>query len=255
MKNFVLGLAVLAFFAVGCDKDDETKSSQLSVGMTDAPIGLDSVNLVVSEISALIDNDWKVIYVGSQKINLLDYSNGRAKLFTENTAIDGDKIHEIRLKLTSAYVVKGTSKYVLEVPSGMTSGLKLKVKNGNIEPGIAYTVLIDLDAKRSFIKEKDKHFSYKMKPVLRAFMVSMTGKITGTLAGWTPLSNPSVYAIQGEDTLASAFPDVLGNFTLYYLDEGSYSIGVSDTLGNSLFYEGPFAVNKGQTTPAGTLIR
>lgn len=255
MKKFVLGLAVLAFFTVGCDKDEDTKSSQLSVGMTDAPIGLDSVNLVVSEISALIDNDWKVIYVGSQKINLLDYSNGKAKLFTENTAIDGDKIHEVRLKLTSAYVVKGTSKYVLDVPSGMTSGLKLKIKNGNIEPGIAYTVLIDLDAKRSFIKEKDKTFSYKMKPVLRAFMVSMTGKITGTLAGWTSITNPSVYAIQGADTLASAFPDAAGNFTLYYLDEGSYSLGVSDTLGNSLFYEGPFAVTKGQTTPAGTLIR
>lgn len=252
----MLGLAVLAFFAAGCDKDDDgTKSSQLTVGMTDGPIGLDSVNLVVSEISAKIDSAWKVIYMGSQKINLLDYNNGKAKLFTENAAIEGNKVNEIRLKLTSAYVVRGTSKYVLTVPSGMTSGLKLKIKNGNIEPGIAYTVLIDLDAKRSFIKEKDKNFTFKMKPVLRAFMVSMTGKISGTLAGWTATGNPSVYAIQGTDTLASAFPDALGNFTLFYLDEGTYSIGVADTLGNELKYAGPYSVTKGQTTAAGTLIR
>ena len=253
MKKLLGLLLMFSLIAIGCKDDETSNTSKISVGMIDSPTDLDSINLVVNEISVKVDSNWTVIFEGSQKINLLDFRDGTFKLFAENRVIEGVKIHEARLRISSAYVVKGTEKYVLTIPSGMTSGLKLKVKNGEIKPGFDYTLIVDLDAKRSFIKNKAKHFEYKMRPVLRAFLVATTGNIFGTVSGWS--NNPTVYAISGSDTLASTIPDTFGAFKLFYLDEGTYSLGVADTLGGSKTYSGPFNVVKGQNTAAGTLVK
>lgn len=249
----IISLISMALF-IGCSNDEKDTASSVSVGITDAPIDLDSLVLRVTEISVRSDSgSFKIIYSGSQSFNLLDFKNGSVKIFG-NGDLEGSQVTEVRLKVDKAYAVKGAAKINITVPSGASSGLKLKVKNGAIEPGIGYTVVIDFDANRSLVK-KGKLISngFNLKPVVRAFMKSTTGNLSGTLSGWS--NAPIIYAISGTDTMATALPDNSGNFTVHFLDPGNYSLAVTDTLGGNKNYAGPYSVTTGQTTPIGTLSK
>ena len=252
--SLILMSVIMMGLSVGCSKDADETNSSISVGITDAPIDLDSLILRVTEISVRSDSgSFKIIYSGSQSFNLLDFRNGSVKIFG-NGDLEGSQVTEVRLKVDKAYAVKGANKINITVPSGASSGLKLKVKNGAIEPGIGYTVVIDFDANRSLVK-KGKFISsgFNLKPVVRAFMKSTTGNISGTLSGWS--NAPIVYAISGTDTMATALPDNSGNFTVHFLDAGNYSLSVADTLGGSKNYAGPYSVTTGNTTAAGSLVK
>lgn len=255
MKNLLMLLSILMLgIFVSCSDDSEDKKSSVSVGVTDAPVDLDSLILRVTEISVRTDSGaFTIIYSGSQLFNLLDFNNGSVKIFG-NGEIEGSKITEVRMKIDQAYAVKGVVKVNIAVPSGASSGLKLKIKNGAIEPGINYAVVIDFDANRSLVKKgKTVAAGYNLKPVIRAFIKATTGNISGTLSGWA--NAPTVYAISGADTMATALPNANGVFTVYFLDSGNYSLVVADTLGNKNSYAGPYTVTTGLTTSAGTLVK
>ncbi|NUQ83013.1 MAG: DUF4382 domain-containing protein [Bacteroidetes bacterium] len=243
-------LIILFFFAVlsSCEETTGNDTSKVSVGITDAPASVDSIMISFNKIEAKVDSNWLTLFEGSSTFDLLKFTNGKFNLLTQNLDLEGDHIHFLRIKMTGATVYKDGVAHAMTVPGGDTRGIQINVKNGLLKAGISYTLLVDVDARRTFIRTKN---GFRMKPVLRAFLIAQTGKINGTLQGWT--DDPTVFAMSGSDTVATAQPDPSGAFTLWYLDPGSYSIAVSDTVGFSKAYAGPYTVTAGGTTSAGTL--
>lgn len=243
-------LTILFVFTLlsACDDTTSTDTSKVSVGITDSPTGVDSILISFNKIEAKVDSNWITLFEGSSTFDLLKFRNGKFNLLSQNLELEGDAIHFLRIKMTGATVYKDGEAHAMTVPGGDTRGIQILVKNGLLKAGISYTLLVDVDARRSFIRTKN---GFRMKPVLRAFLIAQTGKINGTLQGWT--DDPTVFAMNGSDTIATAQPDEAGGFTLWYLDPGTYSLSVSDTVGFSKSFAGPFTVTAGATTPAGTL--
>ncbi len=103
-------------------------------------------------------------------------------------------------------------------------------------------ITLDFDAARSVVFKGND--TYKLKPVIRALSEATSGAIEGHVV---PVeSMPAVFALDGTDTVASAYTDSFGFFRLRAVPPGTYTVtfdpkagftpgemdGVVVTLGN-----------------------
>jgi len=160
---------------VSCDKeDDDNQTSQLRVNLTDGPIDeLDSVNIDIREVNIKLGDDtltagddesgWVNIGVNQGIYDLLSYQNGVDTLLASGTIPTG-YVKEIRLVLgTNNSVIDsfGVS-HPLTIPSGSSSGLKIKVNRPVYGP--VDSLLLDFDAALSITNEAS---GYKLRPVIK----------------------------------------------------------------------------------------
>ncbi|HEU4633617.1 MAG TPA: DUF4382 domain-containing protein [Flavisolibacter sp.] len=166
MKMFKFAL-VLLFVSVtvflACKKD--SRSSTLSVKLTDAPAAWDEVNIDLKAVQVNFNNDtagWITLPTKDTIYNLLGLQNGLDTLIAQAT-VPTNTVNEIRLVLGDSNTIKANGQvYPLSIPSGSTSGLKIKVNkklNATLE-----TVTLDFDAGASVTQEPD---GYKLRPVIR----------------------------------------------------------------------------------------
>lgn len=166
MKMFKIALALTMVSSVvflACKKDART--STLLVKMTDAPASYDEVNVDLKEVNVNFTGDstgWVSLEAKPGIYNLLGLQNGLDTLIGQGT-FPTNTVREIRLVLGDSNTVKVNGQiYPLTIPSGATSGLKLKVDkklNATFE-----TVVVDFDAALSITQETD---GYKLRPVVR----------------------------------------------------------------------------------------
>lgn len=165
MKLKHLGLiAVMAAITVyACKK--ESGSTNLRIRMTDAPTALQEVNIDLKEVNVKFATDtsrWVTMDTKQGIYNLLGLQNGVDTLIATGTYPTG-KVKEIRLVVGSENTVMENGEiFPLTIPSGASSGLKIKVDK-NLQEGID-SLLIDFDAALSVQKEID---GYKLRPVVR----------------------------------------------------------------------------------------
>lgn len=166
MKTFKLAFALSLFSAlvfVGCKKEDQT--STLHVRLTDAPAELDEVNIDLKSVQVHFNDDttgWVTLQTRDTIYNLLALQNGLDTLIAEAT-VPANTVKEIRLVLGDNNTVKADGQvYPLTIPSGSTSGLKIKV-NKKLSASIE-TVTLDFDAGASITEEQD---GYKLRPVIK----------------------------------------------------------------------------------------
>ena len=151
------------FFA--CKKETSSGSSLLKVRMTDAPAAWDEVNIDLQEVRVNFRDDssgWVSLQTNAGIYNLLDLQNGVDTLIAQGTVQTG-MVKEIRLLLgnNNTIVVNGQT-FPLTIPSGGSSGLKIKV-NKNLSANLD-SLLIDFDAALSI---KEQNGSYKLMPVIK----------------------------------------------------------------------------------------
>ncbi len=180
MKNFktLLFACSLAVFAlVSCKKNNE-KTSTLQIRLTDAPTSLEEVNVEIKEVEVKIrettretpatgaipeTEGWVKMETNGRVYNLLELQNGVNEVLATVDLPTG-VVEEIRLILgTNNSVRENGVESPLVIPSGSTSGLKIKVDkalNASLE-----TITIDFDAALSVKKEGDRDF--KLRPVIR----------------------------------------------------------------------------------------
>jgi hypothetical protein len=234
----------------------------MTVEMTDAPIdSAAQVNVFVERIEVNNADDstgWITVAEPQQSYNLLDYTNGEVAVLG-GTDLEAGTYPQIRMILGEGnnlvvYNDDGsTSTYDLFVPSGTQSGLKINV-NAVIEEGIEYTMLLDFDASRSVKKAgNNPNRPYILRPTVKAVNKAITGSIAGTVDPAESL--PVVYAIAGEDTLASSIADTAnGSFELIGLEEGTYDVAVNPrTDGYSETTESDVSVTVGEVNDIGTI--
>jgi hypothetical protein len=140
------------------------------------------------------------------------------------------------LHVVSAEVIlkddKGT--FDLKVPSGTSSGLKIKISPELvIEEGVESEVILDFDVSKSFVVQGNSKTpagikGFLFKPTLRAMCQKYSGIISGKVSEneTTPVAEASVeiYASGATEVFTSAITDKNGAFAMTGLPAGTYKL-------------------------------
>jgi hypothetical protein len=231
MKKFQFaGLLIVmlsGLFISACkdDSDDAgsgSSASSMDVRMTDGAGLYDKVYIDIQGIQVNIEGKGWVDITPTRRgiYNLLDFNNGIDTLIA-SSAIPAGNVTEVRLILGSnnSVVINGTV-WPMQTPSASESGLKVKFHQ-TIKAGAKCIVWIDFDAHKSIVYNG----GYLLKPVIRCFIHSFTGSITGD-------ANPDnaayfAFAVPATD-MNDTFMTFLrsdGTFKLWGLAPGTYSVG------------------------------
>ena len=250
MRNYstIIILALCLIFAF-CKKEKESERlpSTYSVNMTDAPGPYDQVNIDLQAVE-LTGNGKTVMLNATPGIyNLLDFANGVDTLIATG-GITLEKVQQIRLILgPNNSVMVDSVLHPLTIPSGAESGLKLQVHH-DLQPGVAYSVLLDFDAYHSIIQEGNG--DYKLKPVIRTVEAAISGAIQGTL------SVPNVAAVITASSGTSAYstiPASSGAFLIKGVQAGTYTVTVLPAAPHSSATVNSVSVTTGVTTQVGVI--
>ena len=254
--KFLLGtLLILLTVFSACD-DQEAGNARLVVKLTDAPADYQEVNVDIQSVEVNVSQNgngsgWTSMdNTNSGVYNLLDLTDGLSVVLAD-AEIPAGYISQLRLILGDDNTLKMDDMvHDLSTPSAQQSGLKLQIHT-TLTAGITYEILLDFDAARSVVKSGNSGI-YNLKPVIRAIAEAQDGAIRGIAL---PLeATPVVYAIQGDDTITSAYADQSnGAFLLQGLDPGSYTVGVEPTPEYNKEILNDILVTLGEVTDVGTI--
>jgi hypothetical protein len=228
---FLISFAISIFiFSCSESTSPESGQGQLKMTMVDAPSGYDQVNIVVTRVevhkSGSDENSgWVVINNNLATYDLIKLRNGASVVLGDNS-LDVGHYTQIRLILGSgSNVVVNGIVFSLNVPSGTQTGIKLN-HEFDIQPDILYELMLDFDAEHSIVYTGNEQ--YKLKPVIRVVPVVISGTISGKINP-VIITQASVYAISGTDTVSTEAEASTGIFKLMALLHGSYNIKVVPT--------------------------
>lgn len=246
----IIGFLFLSAIWLACSNDNQT--AKLEVRLTDAPGDYEEVNIDIQDVqvnSTDGNSGWVSLEVEKGVYDLLKLTNGLDTLLG-SAEIPAGKISQIRLVLGNNNTIKEDGEIKsLSTPSAQQSGLKLKL-NAELQEGVTYTITLDFDAARSIVKAGNSG-KYNLKPVIRALEEATSGAIKGTVS---PLdASPAVYAIQGTDTVATAFTDDAGKFMLRAVPAGSYTVSFSPKTGYQTLNKENVSVTVGNVTDLGAV--
>ena len=216
--------------------------------LTDAPFPTDMVaeaNVTIDKIeirmvadSDSTENDSTTFITVSEEMmefNLLDLRNGVTAELTE-AELDTGTYDLIRMHVVDANVVlndEDSTTYDLKIPSGSSSGLKIKIMEGlTVADGGNSTVLLDFDVSKSFVvqgnaKSKKGIKGFIFKPVIRAVVQEdFTGIINGyvSVGDSVAVGNATVEFYQMDSLITSALTDTTGYYAAIGLPTADYDI-------------------------------
>jgi Domain of unknown function (DUF4382) len=165
LKSSALMLLASTLVIVACQKENSAETATLKIRMTDAPASYDEVNVDLREVRVNLSDDsagWISLPTNAGIYNLLGLQNGVDTLIAQGNVPMGT-VKEIRFLLgdSNTIVVNGQS-HPLTIPSGGSSGLKIKI-NKKIATSLD-SLLVDFDAALSV---KEQNGNYKLMPVLK----------------------------------------------------------------------------------------
>ncbi|TJY61932.1 DUF4382 domain-containing protein [Sinimarinibacterium sp. CAU 1509] len=198
MKNSLLLLSATLLLCACGGGDSKLHESRLSLSVTDAPVDhADAV--VVSFISAeLLDASGAVkesfVLDPPLQIDLLSLQGANSAFLIDDAVVAPGVYQEVRLKVDAenancnavsppyaSYVTVDGVDYPLIVPSGGSSGFKVKGPlTVAVGGSVAYTIDFDL---RQSIAERGATDCYNLKPVLRVVDNATVGTLSGIIDG------------------------------------------------------------------------
>lgn len=244
-------MAVSSLAFVSCTNEEnisiEEGKGRINVLLTDAPypielisntyVTIDKVEIRKKTEAGMEEEKDSFIVLSEENmvIDLLELTNG----ITEEIAaaeLEAGYYDMIRLHVVDATVVLNNgSEFDLKVPSGSSSGLKVKIQPEiHLEEGQTSDVLLDFDVSRSFVVKGplDNINGFNFKPVVRGVYMGAAGRIEGnvtdTLAA--PLEDAMIKAWMPGETegdsidYISSFTDELGDYKIIGLKEGTYTV-------------------------------
>jgi hypothetical protein len=228
-KMAILALGLITLIA--CSSDDNGNSTveegkaKMSVKLVDAPGDYDEVNIDVEDVVIKYsggDAETSLNAINVGVYNLLELTGGASVVLADDYEVPAGNISQIRLILgdDNTIVVNGESK-PLSTPSAQQSGLKINL-NTELEPGISYEYILDFHVEESIVAQGNG--GYSLKPVIRATAVAETGIISGNVI--LPSTAPALVTASNSTTSVSAYTNAQGEFQLYGLPSGSYTLTV-----------------------------
>jgi hypothetical protein len=249
-------LGLFLFLLPSCE-DNHDQTGTIIVRITDAPFPIEliseaSVTITKVQIraadpleegSAATDAEggstgdtdgspFITLYEGSYKTNLLELRNGVTAELASSEVAAGE-YNLVRIYVENASItVKDQGTYMVKVPSGSQTGIKVFIKPGlKVAGGLTAEVLLDFNLEKSFVLQGDletaagiKGFSFK--PVIRAVNNTVAGTITGVVtdvATEAPLSGVSV-SVEVDGVEISAITDADGFYAMTGIPAGFYKV-------------------------------
>lgn len=164
---------LLATWIIGCSPDavspsGSTGMSRLIIRLTDNPGDYQQVNIEVQQMRArLVDSSgtqWYDLATNAGVYDLLQLQNGLDTTLVNDSLPAGD-LEELRLALGSNNTVMVDSVLRdLKVPSGSSSGLKIKLQQVLVQDSVS-AITLDFDAHESIVARGNG--GYNLRPVIR----------------------------------------------------------------------------------------
>jgi hypothetical protein len=214
----------------------------LKLALTDAPAcGFDHVYVTVEKIrvhqsSTAQDTDagWSEVRLEpARRMDLLTLTNGAVQELG-TTGLPTGHYTQMRLVLagneTGANVLAnsvqptGGSEIALTTPSGQESGVKLQ-SNFDVANGQTTDLVLDFDACKSVVQAAGPA-AYHLKPVISA-MPRVASAIQGAVTGTLATGSTTVSAQLNGATVRSTTPDSRGNFSIPFLQPGTYTLVIA----------------------------
>jgi len=253
----LLALNVGLFIFAACRKSSSTSggTGRLEVRLTDDPSPYDAVFIDVQKVEVNVSADsgtskgWQTLPLLRPGVyNLLDFRNGIDTVLA-SMDLPAGTLSQMRLTLGSNNsVVVGGQSFPLKTPSAQQSGLKFNI-HATLTSGIVYRLWIDFNAGSSIVTTGNGGFI--LKPVIRTYTEAIGGSIKGyALPG---LAKPSVFAIQGTDTLLALPDSATGYYFFGGVNAGSWNLWFHPI--DSTYKDTTITVNvsTGVVTNAGTV--
>ncbi len=251
-STLLLPLILLLISLTACNKSHD--KSTVNVKMTDSPASFSALLVNVDRVdihkSGASDNDgWETIEDQPIQVNIMNLTNGQAKLLGSNQIASGN-YDMIRLILgTGNKIVIGGTEYALTVPSGAQSGIKIHT-NLTVNGGETSDVLLDFNASQSI--QLTGNLNYILNPVISVVNPNTDGNIKGSVD--PAMAKAAIIASNDQDTTATYADTTSGKFTLVGLKAGTYTV---QFFSNSSAYNDTtlsnIQVNAGSDTDMGTI--
>ena len=270
-----IGLALIAFvlgtvLMISCN-DDETSdpgqgTGKVNIYLTDAPFPVDLVDKTFVTIDKVeirkqetdtAEANFVVLLDEAMDVDLLTLSNGVTELLA-SVDLEAGTYDMIRMHVTDSKVVlKNGTEYDLKVPSGSSSGLKVKISPSlEISDGQTADVLLDFDVSKSFVAKGNWQGGvingFNFKPVVRGVLLGMAGRIEGMVSDTTGavLEDASVKVwmpmngMETDSLITSSFTNDEGKYQVIGVLSGTYYLTteldsfMTDTVWNVNVSEG-----------------
>lgn len=237
------------FLLFSCSKTDTITipgegQGTVNIYLTDAPFPIDLVAKTIVTIDKVeirkqetdsAEASFIVLTEDTLEIDLLTLSNG----ITEQLAsveLEAGTYDMIRMHVSDSKVVlNDETQFELKIPSGSSSGLKIKIDPAiEISAGQTADVLLDFDVSKSFVVKgnwkggKIKGFNFK--PVVRCVLLGSAGRIEGTVRDtasialenaavkvWMPLEE-----MEDDSLISSSFTNPEGKYQIIGILAGEY---------------------------------
>jgi len=220
----MLSVALAGFY--GCNNsNNSTPKGHMQVKLHDAPalygsLQLDIQKVEVKNSATSSDNAWVTISDKPMTINVLDLTNGNAKIIASSNLKAGTYT-KLRLVLGSNNKINFNGTMMdLKLSSSAQNGVDVDI-NTKIDGQNSATLLLDFDAARSISSTLTG--SLTLNPQISANQQSKSGDISGTIKPASALT--VVYVKSGSDTVSSTFADTTsGAFKVMGISQGNYDL-------------------------------
>lgn len=250
-------LAASMLLLAGCNQEESLipgSKGRINVHLTDSPFPVGLVNSTVVTIDRVEirqrlevepgneEASFITIAEGEMQFDLLELTNG-ISVKIASADLDPGAYDMIRLHVVDAKILlKDGTEYDLKIPSGSTSGLKIKIEPAVVlQEGQTSDILLDFDVSKSFVAKGNIKAGlitgFNFKPVVRGVYLGAAGRIEGkvTDADGNPLENAWVKVLlpgaggEGEEesedkVLMSSYSDAQGNFKLIGIPAATYAV-------------------------------
>ncbi len=233
---------------------------KVNVYLTDAPFPIDLMAKTIVTIDRVeikkqetdtTGSEYIVLTESEMEVDLLKLTNGVTEMLA-SVELDAGVYSEIRMHVTTSKVIlKDSTEFELKVPSGASSGLKVKIEPAiKINSGETADVLLDFDVSKSFVVKgawkKGKINGFNFKPVVRCVMLGKAGRIEGTVSDTAMIALENAHIkvwlpqedLENDSLITSSFSDENGKYKIIGLLEESYYLTselegyVTDTIWN-----------------------
>jgi len=237
-STILLPLAALVLGACS-DSTGSGGAPRLSIRLHDAPGDLKEAWVKVDRVylqgtSSADSSSGRADLLTTQTgwLNLTQLSGSNFATLVSNAQVPAGTYSQLRFVVCNAYVVTSagqvyatpgaelpagvTATGTLQIPSGCSSGLKVKLPGGGVQVDSGSTILsVDFDVSQSFGHQAGNSGRWVMHPVMTATEVGQSGGISGTVSTATGLTLPTCggsavtvanftpLAISGADSLSA----------------------------------------------------
>lgn len=281
VKKSMMLLAAILVLTTACDQLPKSESGKgtVIIKLTDAPFPVSLVDKAMITIDKIeirssdslstsgeetdYESQFTVLSTEVQEFNLLDLRNGITADLLQ-VEIGPGSYDMIRMHVTASKVILADgTEFDLKIPSGMQSGLKIKLDPELVvESGVVNEILVDFDVSKSFvvmgnINSKHGIKGFMFKPVIRAVCEVNSGSIRGTvLEGDTvPVQEAHVQILRADTVFSSALTNEDGKYALIGIPAGTYQMVCEKDSFNSVTVDQVIVTAGEKTTQDFTLSK